>query len=150
MARKPKTQVVAEATAERVSVDNGIVSMGQVKSFPISSRRLITVGADHPIWGEGHPIVMSMTDALVRLEPPQGTTDAALDAVEKLIADAGAAAIRVGHRQRQDAVLAPPTEAAPKVVSLHQVVMQLVDESLVGDKEALRSVIEEAIAAEGL
>lgn len=154
MARKARTQVVAEKAKEVVSISDGSVEMDRVLFRKLESRRLMTVGPDHPVWGMSveEMVVANVEGALVRLEPPAGVTDATLDALENELLLDGAVAVRVGHRQRADAVIPQVEKEQPatKGESTHQVVMNMVEEAKVGNKEALRDLIEAALAAEGL
>jgi len=152
MARKVRTQVAVEKAQELVSVDSGVVTMDRVRFQTVESRRLVTFGPEHEIWDPNYQGTGICVDgALVRLEPPAGITDAWLDEFQVELKHLGAVAVRVGHRQRADAVITQVEKTQPaKGESVHQVVMGMVDEAKVGDKDSLRNLIEAALAAEGL
>ena len=160
MARKVRTQVTVQAqptmqTIEgTVSVDSSgsVVYKDRVRFKGVDSRRLVTFGPEHEIWDPNYiGTGISVEGAIVRLEPPAGITDAWLDEFQVELKHLGAVAVRVGHRQRADAVITQVEKAQPaKGESVHQVVMGMVEEAKAGDKEALRNLIEAALAAEGL
>ena len=99
----------------------------------------------------GVPLATRIAGAIVRLEPPAELTDVQIDNVRSAFVAAGAVAVRMLPKLSAGQVVAPErTEDRSSVASVRSVVMKMVDEARVTDREAVRSIVEKVLAEEGL
>jgi hypothetical protein len=157
MARKSKSQTIVENGRALVEVEPGEITDGAVKFKSLTdSRSLITLHAKHNVWADKDldaaiaNIGKSISESIIRLEPPNNATDADIELLAGKLKSKGAVAIRVSPRQHGDAVLVKEERSEMKIVSIRQVVMAMADESRVDDKTSLCEVLDLAMLAEGL
>jgi hypothetical protein len=70
-----------------------------VQTVERNARLLVTIGPEHPFWalesGEAMVLAEPVEGALVRVQPPPGSTQARVDALNEALRASGATAIRV-------------------------------------------------------
>jgi hypothetical protein len=120
------------------------------------ARELITVDPQHKAWGHQHaptdPGTMFdyrvFNGAIVRLQPPEWMDDRGVESIRAEIEKYGAKVVRVGARRKSRVLTEPrgPTQHA----SARAVVLQLVEESNVDDRDALRTFCDAVMQRQGV
>ena len=153
MARKLRSEAAAEALGARTArVDGASFEVDGVRSVAVQARPLYTFDSKHPVWKLDTAVDCTrIAGAIVRLEPPAELTDVQIDNVRSAFVAAGAVAVRMLPKLSAGQVVAPErTEDRSSVASVRSVVMKMVDEARVTDREAVRSIVEKVLAEEGL
>jgi hypothetical protein len=91
-----------------------------------------------------------LTGVIIRLEAPADATDAQIAEAHATIMKQGASAIKVIRKSHKDNVISRVQKTDITMSSTREVIMQMVDECLNVDKQALCEVIEKAISLEGI
>ena len=160
MARKTKIKSVEIApggvTVSSVeSSDPGVLVDVREVTNP---RPLVRVTEDATAWSwsveairEFRPVPFA-PGSIVRLDPPVDVEDAKVDAIREIFSRAGAAAVRVSARRKNDVVVIEPAPGAvvPKRVIGREAVESLVETANVDDRPALKALCEEMMSKAGL
>jgi hypothetical protein len=120
------------------------------------ARAVITVDQQHKAWGYQHgptdPGILFdyrvFNGAIVRLQPPEWMDDRGVETIRAEIEKYGAKVVRVGPR-RKSRVLTE-ARAPTQHASARAVVMQLVEESNVDDRDALRTFCDAVMQRQGV
>jgi hypothetical protein len=149
-ARKKKPPAAVELLTDTPVVDQGQSAMGMGQVLPRvigkhevreveDARALLTLGPDAKCWTSpariAHDVGIPL-GSIVRVLPPPDASDEAVAFVRTSLEAAGAAVVRVLPR-RKGSVL-PQARPAEVHKTTREVVEQLVGESNVEDREALR------------
>jgi len=118
------------------------------------SDAVVTIGPESPVWqGPEHlwEYHRDAEKAFVRIRPPATVSDAVLAQIAAEVRKV-AIAVRVDPRPRPDVVpegshQGPEGAVMPTALSARAIVLQLVEESYSSDRDALRTLCEEAMAA---
>lgn len=122
--------------------------------------RLLTIGEDSEVWNYANgPSSKRLLEhlrahcagSIVRLRPLANVADDEVERVRLAVAEAGAAKVTVAPRHKAKVVLEPrqrPGALSPG--SMREVVLALVGEANVEDREGLRRVVEKLMAEEGI
>jgi hypothetical protein len=158
MARRPKKQDEGGRAAPFVEQGKRPALGPRTTLVEVDAVKLVVLDEDHSVWptsldrGEfklPRPVTVWI-DAIVRLRPPLGHDQAAVEKVRAALLAAGAARIKV--ETRRGTVI--PTEilerTTPQITSIAQVVRQLVSEANCNDREALSALVEATMAKHGL
>jgi hypothetical protein len=135
------------------SVDGG---PWEVAFESVAARPLRTVETGDKLWAAKRVPKKRIAEvaagkAFVRLRPPADGGERA-EKLEQMLWAAGAAAVKVLPPEAGGAVVLRGNDdsSAPAVASHREVVSTMVDEASTADRDALRSVVEEAMDAEGM
>lgn len=123
----------------------------RVREVPIDgTREFVTIGPGHPVWGGMDAVALlslPRLGAFVRIEPPPEATEAAVAAVLAWCEQNSLRASLV-PRRRPSEVVAPREKREHR--KARDVVWELVGESGVGDKGALRDFCEAVMQRAGI
>lgn len=124
----------------------------KVEVVPLAGARLVTVGPESEAWKvfELPADASKLRDSFVRLRPPVGVTDEAVERVHRLFTGAGAR-VRV-EMPNAPIVVSQATEVEEEAAheSAREVVLQLVDEAHTTERDALKGFCESVMAEVGL
>ena|ERR1019366_1561833 len=120
------------------------------------ARSIITIGPEHQVWGGGSlPVEIDvglidagLRGAIVRILPPGQASDERVAWLVGMVKATGAAVVRVGPRRKARVVT--DARAATQHASGRAVVMQLVEESNVDDRDALRTFCDAVMQRQGV
>jgi len=116
----------------------------------LDSRQLVTLDETHEVWGMEDPYPPGdLEGAIYRLRPPIEAPDSRVEAVRRLLLEAGAAAVKVEKPHRPQVV---PTERneAPVGAGLRALVISMGQRANTNDRPALLAALEAALGVAGL
>lgn len=120
-----------------------------VKPQQHDARALVTIGPDHPAWGDGE--MPDVKGAIVRLKPPAAAEPEVVDAVEETIRARGAVAVkRLPPDPSGDVVVRGKAEAARPALPHRELVDAMARAANVPDKDALVELVGAVMDEEGI
>lgn len=124
---------------------------GVIRSVPIDTSRLLTLGAEHPVWSDPEHVIRYVANcegAFVRVAPPATATDEAVAAVERVLLETMGAARVVVLPRRSDRVVVPRRLAVQR--SQRELVVALVDGLTVPETPEIRQLCGDIMDGQGL
>jgi hypothetical protein len=132
---------------QKVLIDTGKALL--TGHFPVPARKLITVNETE--WDEPIPVGDDRwltPGAIVRLKPPGRVTREEIQETREKMLRAGAAAVRVISRTREEVVVR--AEEVPESVSVRTVVEEMAEEANTHNREALKVALQRAMGKAGI